>query len=628
MEILSRVEFARWFIHQNFAATVGGWCACPRQIALEGVEAYVGERCVAHTSTEERPDVQRHFGGDVTTLRSGFTLSLPFLELEDTVELRAVTSAGSRLVFHSFCFGELPNRDVFLFNYSRWSEAMRRTETPLDSTSRVAPPKEQPSPLVSLLLPAYNTPADFLDQCVESVLAQNYPHWELQIVDDGSTDEMTRRALARHQHRDARIHLTALPRNTGIAHATNRALALATGAFVGFVDHDDRLHPNALTLVVNRLLATGADAVYTDEEIITAKGEPVTGFFKPAFSPEFLRGVMYIGHFLCVRTSCAREIGGLDSAFNGVQDFEFALRLSERTHAIEHVPALLYQWRMSASSSALSGNVKGDMDTLQARAVEQHLTRIGRTASVEPLGGHRVRLRSKPGDSGVKSMLLGRTQACLENISGLTAQEVAVLAKPAVFELIQVLQHTECDRFIWVNEPLVIESWHSIRPLLDLLDDRSVGAAAPVLLARDGKVFASGVVVTSEGKLVPALRGFSALADGYNGSLRCNREVSAILSSCVAMRKHDLLQCLTESTHPFTDAGMAALCLKLLDRGSRILTCASLQVGTQRQWAGNGTVGEIPVLNWSDRFYNRHFDSSKGDYRLREPGPAGPGNRV
>jgi hypothetical protein len=605
--ILHHIENARWLADGSSAIEISGWCFSP-QTGVTIVEAYSGNQKIAEASTVERPDVQRHHGGNASALRSGFTLGLPLLELETTIELRAVTETSAGNPFFRVRAGELPHRGPVILDYPAWASAQKSAETPLRPTG----------PLISILLPIFNTPPRFLSECIESVRAQIYPHWELRIVDDGSTQPELPALLARFARRDERIRVERLPKNGGISRATNHALAAVQGEFIACLDHDDRLHPQALAEVVQRLLATAADAVYTDEEKITEDGAPCLGIFKPDFSPEFFRGVMYVGHFLCARTSVARTIGGFDPRFDGVQDFEFALRLSEHTSAIEHIPRVLYQWRMSPSSSAQAGNVKGDMDQRQLAAVTAHLARIGRAAVVTSLGAHRLRLLPVPNENS-SPVIIARTAASAEKIRQTFATgEIKILASPSPAELRRLLASLESERLVWVNEPVALTSPFDLSALAGFLDDPSVAAAAPVLLANDGKIFAAGAILTSAGKIVPAMRGFAREGDGYNGSLRCNREVSTVLAACVALRKKDLLEHLNETAHPFTDSGMAELCQALRRRGARILACGGLQFGTERSWADQGTVGQV-AASWPDPYYNPQFDETKGDYRLRTP---------
>ncbi|MEO7414937.1 MAG: glycosyltransferase [Opitutaceae bacterium] len=615
MKIIPHIENARWVSHPNHAIEISGWCFCEAAFVDAFAVLLSGTETAAVAPTE-RPDVERHQGGNPHALRSGFKITLPLLELESSIELRAVVGATSSSPFFSARAGDLPGRGAIIVGYASWARALQAKEQLLPPD---LPPVGKFAPLVSLLLPVYNTPPRFLTECVESVLGQTYPHWELLVVDDGSTSAGLRDLLASFARRDPRISVDALSENTGISRATNHALAKAGGEYVGCIDHDDRLHPQALAEVVHRLISTQAIAVYTDEEKITADGDPSIGVFKPGFSPEFLCGVMYIGHLLCVRTAVARAIGGFNPRYDGIQDFEFALRLSEHSPKIEHLPKILYQWRMSSTSSAQSGNVKGDMDRLQLEAVTEHLRRNGRQANLTALGAHRVRLLPKPAETLPRSALLVPHESFLERIQHAGSHEILVLDELTVAGLGRVLERTDCEHLLWVNESLVIEAPSAIASLLAFLDEPSVGAAAPVLLANDGKIFASGAIITPKGSLVPAMRGFSAEVDGYNGSLVCNREVSTVLAACVALRCKDLRELLSETAHPFSDAGMAGLCLALQRRNLRVLVCGALQFGLRRDWGGHGGLKAVIGLNphWTDPYYNVHLNAEHGDYRLR-----------
>lgn len=611
-QLSHHLENARWCRGQNCAIEFAGWCFSPTT-RIAQIEACVDRTVIAQIATHARPDVAQHHGGNPFALGSGFKIGLPLLELETQVELRAVTDRDERISFHTVRAGDLPGRDAVMLDYPGWAATRK-------GAAAIASPfcADGPTPLVSLLLPVFNTPPSFLRECLESVAQQIYPHWELRIVDDGSTHSEVPRLLAQFAKQDPRIHVETLPQNRGISHATNHALAAAQGEFVGCLDHDDRLHPQALLAVVARFSATKAAAVYTDEEKITAGGEACVGVFKPDFSPEFFRGVMYVGHFLCVRRDLALAVGGFDARFDGIQDFEFALRVSEQASAIEHVPEILYQWRMSPSSSAQSGNVKGNMDELQLAAVQAHLARLGRHVGVQSLGAHRLWLLPTSPQNAVSFALIARDTACLDQIQNFAQGGAAfVLHEASLLELRRVLQATAGERIIWFNEPVSPNSAAALEQLAGFLEDAAVGAAAPVLLAADGKVFAAGAIVTAAGEIVPAMRGFSRESDGYNGSLVCNREVSSVLSSCVALRKTELLAVLNERAHPFSDTGMIELCLALQRRGQRILSCGALQFGTQRDWANQGVLGHV-TGSWRDPYYNPSLDEAKGDYRLRD----------
>ncbi len=252
-------------------------------------------------------------------------------------------------------------------------------------------------PLVSVITPVYETDPRWLQRAVDSVRAQTYPHWQLCLADDGSTSEATLACLASLAG-DPAIRVSH-GENGGIAAATNRALASAEGEFVAFLDHDDELVPDALLACVSRLNERPqTDVVYTDEDKIDRRNRPSEPFFKPDWSPELFRGVMYVGHLLVARRSLVEEAGGLDPAFDGVQDYELMLRFAERTDRIEHVSRILYHWRKLPGSLAATVDAKPDISRLQAAAVNAHLERCGVAAFAQPHPTlpHRATIHPRP----------------------------------------------------------------------------------------------------------------------------------------------------------------------------------------------------------------------------------------
>ena len=251
-------------------------------------------------------------------------------------------------------------------------------------------------PLISVVMPTYETEPRHLREAVWSVTTQEYPNWELVIVDDGSTNRSTRRELTRWDARDERIVVRMLDRNSGISAATNEAIEHCRGELVAFLDHDDALTADALLHMARALGDGEIDIAYSDQDKITARGERTDPFLKPDWSPVYALGAMYIGHLLVARRELIREAGGLDPAFDGIQDFELLLRLSERTDRIHHLDRVLYHWRAIAGSVALDPSEKPGIDQLQARAVNEHLRRHGIRARAVSHGEIAHRLRLEP----------------------------------------------------------------------------------------------------------------------------------------------------------------------------------------------------------------------------------------
>jgi GT2 family glycosyltransferase len=239
-------------------------------------------------------------------------------------------------------------------------------------------------PRFSILTPVYETPADVLMKMLDSVREQGFEDWELCLVDDASASPEVRRILKRAQQRDPRLRLSMRSENGGIVAASNDALGLASGEFVVLVDHDDKLHPDALALIDEAIAADPEiDYVYTDEDKIDERGRHLSPFLKPDWSPERMRTQMYTCHTSVLRRSLVEEVGGFDGEFEGSQDWDLVLKVTERARAVAHVPRVLYHWRGIATSAAAGEGVKPWAFEAGRRAVQAHCERIGLQARVE-----------------------------------------------------------------------------------------------------------------------------------------------------------------------------------------------------------------------------------------------------
>lgn len=570
------IETATWLQSEGLTVAINGWCHVPHT-QLRAIGLATAQQWITWTSLQPRPDVSEHFSNVPHSLLSGFNLPGQLVEPEDTLTVCVHTADGTLLPFASFLAGELPNRGPAISNYNRWAAAN-------DPDPLVSPVTTRP--LFSVLLPVYRTPLPFLQECIDSVTSQHHSAWELLIVDDGSHDVTLTTALQRAAARDQRIKLLPRSENGGIARATNDALAAAKGDYVVFLDHDDRLRPHTLSTFADRLIREpNLDVLYTDEDKITATGERVFPICKPDFSPEYLLGVMYIGHALCVRTALTRACGGLDPAFDGVQDYEFLLRLTEHTKRIGHIPRILYHWRMLPGSIALRGNEKSNIDALHAAAVQSHLKRIGDSRIVHALGNHRVRL-----------------------LSPAPTPPFAIIRVPSVDEIMTTLRRAaetnHADVLIAMLPECTDISDSAAREISTLATLPNAGSVAPVLLAVEGLVLEAGRTRHEQGTS-PILRGFSPESDGYNGTLRCNRETAAVSPICAAVHRTLLQSTQATSWEQFVH--------ELSNQGRRHLICAGAQVKTTISWRLPRNDSACPG---QDPWWNPHFATSPADYRL------------
>jgi GT2 family glycosyltransferase len=235
------------------------------------------------------------------------------------------------------------------------------------------------TPLISIVIPTYNTDHEFLRQCIESVESQIYKNWELCIVDDASTDEVVRSVIEKYALADPRIKYKFLKDNQHIAGATNIAITMTKGKYVALLDHDDILWPNALFEVIKALNTNQKlDFLYSDEDKITLDRHDHLGpFFKPDWNPDFLHSVNYITHFSVIRRTLLQELGGLRKEYNGAQDWDLFLRVGRATDQIYHIQKIVYSWRIHDLSTAKSTDSKPYVVDAQRSAIKADLKEKG-----------------------------------------------------------------------------------------------------------------------------------------------------------------------------------------------------------------------------------------------------------
>lgn len=264
-------------------------------------------------------------------------------------------------------------RQTARYSYNKWLEGRR--ELSAEHVQRVI--EKLPSKLlISVVVPVYNPRIDWLRECLESVLAQYYPHWQLCIADDASTNPEVRQVVAEFAKRDSRIQVDYRQHNGHICAASNSALELAQGEFVALLDHDDCLTPYALFHVAEALHRhPDVGLLYSDEDKLNEAGERFDPHFKPQWNPDLLLAQNYIGHLAVYRTGLVREVGGFREGFEGSQDHDLALRVCERLapEQIVHIPYVLYHWRAGAGSTALESGEKDYTSTAGLKAVHDNL---------------------------------------------------------------------------------------------------------------------------------------------------------------------------------------------------------------------------------------------------------------
>ena len=262
--------------------------------------------------------------------------------------------------------------------YAEWIARNEPTPAQLaaqrDEASRMIDP-----PLISVVMPAFNTPAPVLRAALDSLLAQTYPRWELCVADGASSNPDTRAILSEYARRDVRIRPRLLDANAGISGNSNAALEMAQGKFVAFLDHDDTLAPNALYEIARVTLGSPAcDLIYSDHDVLSADGARRSHpLFKPDWSPDVMLSSCYVTHLTAARTALARELGGFRPVVDGAQDWDLFLRIAERGGGVAHIPKMLYHWRNAENSTAMNIYNKEYAVRAQLQVIQEHLSRAG-----------------------------------------------------------------------------------------------------------------------------------------------------------------------------------------------------------------------------------------------------------
>ncbi|MEB0001337.1 glycosyltransferase [Cryobacterium sp. 10I1] len=492
------------------------------------------------------------------------------------------------------------------------------------------------NPFFSVLTPVYNAPVDVLQETIDSVLGQSFRDWELVLVDDCSPDPAVRELLRRASERDERIRVIERVSNGGIVQASNDAIDAARGTFLALLDHDDLLAPRALKLMYEVIRKTpGADYVYSDEDKLGAGGEYYDQFDKPDWSPERLRGQMYTGHLSVLRTDLVREVGGFRSEFEGSQDHDLVLRVTEQARQIVHIPEVLYHWRVIAGSTAADPANKPYTWDAGVRAVNAHLARVGIAGvAYRGVNSGTYRIEREPelkrsvsviiptrGTAGfvwgqrrvfvveaVRSVLAKTRHEDLEIVvvhdTDTPAEVLTDLVEIAGDRLTLVpfdrpfnfsrkcnegFLAARGDVLIFLNDDTQVISDEFIGDLISPLNEPDVGMTGAKLLFEDGFIQHAGHL-HHMGQFTHAYMGSEQDSFGAFCSLIVNRESSGLTAACVAMPR-SVFTAIGGFSELFPGSfNDVDLCKKVDQAGFRLVWLANLELFHFESRSRNPTV--------------------------------------
>lgn len=556
--------------------------------------------------------------------------------------------------------------------YGSWYEEYRPKEAHLAAQRRK---KFKHSCKFSIAVPAYETPETFLREMIESVLSQTYGNWELCIVNASPENEMMRRVLAQYAEKDDRIRVRELAENLGIAGNTNEALALASGDFVGLLDHDDLLAPNALFEAAKALEADPSiDVLYTDEDKVDTDGRR---HFKPNLKPDFnldlLRSNNYICHFFMVRRSLAGQAGGFSGEYDGAQDYDFILRCTDLAENIHHIPEILYHWRTHEASTADNPISKLYAYEAGKRAIEAHLERRGQTAEVllkKDLGFYRV-IYPVQGKPLVSIIIPNKDETeslrlCIESVKKTVAYEnyeiiivennsssreifayykelaqeprIRIVRWKDVFNYSAInnygVKYAKGEYLLFLNNDIEALERGWLEEMLGNCQRPEVGITGAKLLYPDGTIQHAGTVIGIGGVAGHMFVNMPGERSGYLHKASLQMDYSAVTAACMMMKRSLFMQLGGFEERLSVAFNDVDLCLRANEAGYLVVydPCACLRHYESKSRGAEDSPEKVrrfqeeiefmrtrweKLLKAGDPYYNKNLSLSKWNYSLR-----------
>lgn len=468
-------------------------------------------------------------------------------------------------------------------------------------------------PFISVITPVFNTPPTWLQECIYSVQTQAYPNWEMCLVNDGSDDPETLAKLVALAAADARLRVQHLAENQGICRATNQAIAMASGDYVVFLDHDDRLAPEALYYVAKTVLEQPeTDIVYSDRDTLSPAGLRFLHLFKPDWSPETLLSGNYLFHLVAYRREFLQQLGGMRLGFEGSQDYDLLLRAAEQQPQVQHIPRVLYHWRQHEQSVALEQNAKEYVYMAGVRAVQESLQRQGLSAQVtensELWRGH-YRIHFSPTTVSDYAILQVET---FDHYAQLVNQQ---------FET-----HNNLEFLVILAVGMVTVNEEALTELMAWLQLPTVGMVTGKVLDQQGRLLHAGLVQRATGIPLAVYSGFPENTPGYMAVTAIVRNVSTPHPFCCAL-KREVWQQVGGLNSAYVGAyALFDLALRALMIGHRVVYTphARFQVSKWQPFE-NGSISDRErfVAQWAgwlqagDPYYSRYLTLELVDMGLK-----------
>ena len=379
-------------------------------------------------------------------------------------------------------------------------------------------------PFLSVITPVFNTHPTYLRECVYSVQTQAYPHWQMCLVDDGSDNPETLAYLQSLTATDPRLRILRLPHNQGICHATNQAIAITQGDYIVFLDHDDRLAPDALYWVAKTIVdLPTTDIIYSDRDTLSPNGYRFLHLLKPDWSPETLLSGNYLFHLMVYRRTLLKQLEGVRVGLEGSQDYDLILRAAELQPQVQHIRKVLYHWRQHGQSIALAQNAKEYIYDAGIQALQDALERRGLPAQISEnkalwRGHYRVQLPPIP----------------LNNYRILTLTTEHNYAQQVNQAF--ALDH-QLDFLVVLSSTLETKDRQALPELVSWLQIPEVGMVTGKVLNKQGNILHAGLVQRPNGIPLAVYAGFPDNTPGYMAITAIVRNLSTPHPACLAIKR-------------------------------------------------------------------------------------------
>jgi len=536
-----------------------------------------------------------------------------------------VSAHGANPFIHYIQYGKEEGRALLRKDYAAWIDDYDRLSDEDRQVFRREIERFSAKPLISILMPVYNTQRKYLERAIRSVLDQSYPHWELCISDDASTLPHVREVLDAFGRSDARIKVNYRKSNGHIAANSNSALELATGEYVALLDHDDELAEQALFWFVREILThPDTDIVYSDEDKLNDQGRRFGALFKPDWNPAMVMAQNYVCHLTMYRRSLIEAAGAFRVGFEGSQDLDLVLRCAELSDAkrIRHIPRVLYHWRADSGSTASEVGREAKPYTWEAgaRAIKEHLDRRGIEASVKPVIEQYYQVEYPPVQPAPKVTIIIPTALKMEFVPHCFSSVLKTTSYPN-FEVIvtvdqshvksaaqkKFLDEIGADRRVRVHL-YQDQSFNYARannravamsdaPLVCFLNDdvevitkdwleqlvargvmEDIGAVGAMLYYPTDCIQHAGVVLGLGGTAGHQFHNMPRGSAGYYGRAMLEQDLSCVTAACMVMRRRvfDAIGGFNETyAVAFNDVD---LCIRIRQRGLRIVWTPSVEM--------------------------------------------------